>query len=111
MPDLAYKDLCFDANRPHLVSRMWAEVLGLAREEVDNGDAVLRGSTPQAQIWFNKVPEPQELKNRVHLDVMLADPDDVPSTSLVRERGTEPGSDHWRVLADEDGLQFCAFPL
>jgi hypothetical protein len=103
--DVAYKDLCFDANRPHLVSRMWADVLGLSREDVDNGDAVLRGPTPQHQIWFNKVPEPHELKSRVHLDVTLADPDDVPGATLVRERGEDP----WRVMADADGLEFCVF--
>jgi hypothetical protein len=103
--DLAFKDLCIDANRPHLVSVMWAEILGLSREQIDNGDAVLRGPTPQHQIWFNKVPEPQEVKNRVHLDVRFADPNDVPGATLVREAGEDP----WRVLADADGLQFCAF--
>ena len=103
--DLAYKDLCFDANRPQLVSRMWAEVLGLTREQEDDGAASLRGPTPQHRIWFNPVPEPQEVKNRVHLDVRLADPDDVPGAAVVRERG----EDHWRVLADQDGLQLCAF--
>jgi hypothetical protein len=107
VPDLAYKDLCFDANRPHLVAELWRDLLGLELEKHEDGDAVLRGPTPQHQIWFNRVPEPQELKNRVHLDVMLADPQDVPGTTLVREAGEHP----WRVLADQDGLQFCAFPL
>jgi hypothetical protein len=107
VPDVSYKDLCIDAVRAHVAGDFWAGLLGLELEKDPEGDAVLRGPTKQHQVWFNQVPEPQEVKNRVHLDVMLANPQDVPGSSLVREAGADP----WRVLADPDGLQFCAFPL
>ena len=65
----------------------------------------LVGPTKQHTIWVNGVPEAQEVKNRVHLDVRFDDPNDVPGARVVREAGEDP----WRVLADPDGLVFCAF--
>ena len=105
MADVAFKDLCIDAVRPEVVGPFWAELLGLQLRVHDEGDVSMTGPTPQHTIWVNRVPEAQEVKNRVHLDVRFDDPSDVPGASVVREPS---GDDHWRVLADPDGLQFCA---
>jgi catechol 2,3-dioxygenase-like lactoylglutathione lyase family enzyme len=105
MADIAFKDLCLDAVRPDVVADFWAEVLGLEVERQDNGDARLSGATPQHQIWVSGVPESQDVKNRVHLDVRFDDPTQVPGATAVRE---PEGDVRWRVLADPDGLLFCA---
>lgn len=105
MAEVSFKDLCFDAVRPDVVGEFWAGVLGLELERQDNGDARLGGPTPQHTIWVNGVPEAQDVKNRVHLDVRFDDPTAVPGATAVRESTEE---DRWRVLADPDGLLLCA---
>jgi hypothetical protein len=106
MADVAFKDLCFDAVRPAVVGEFWAGALGLSLEVDDDGDGMLTGPTKRHRIWLNGVEEMQLVKNRVHLDVRFEDPMDVPGAVLLREHDDEIA---WRVLADPDGLQFCAF--
>ncbi|HUR12896.1 MAG TPA: VOC family protein [Mycobacteriales bacterium] len=105
MADVSFKDLCVDAVRPEVVGEFWARVLGLQLELQDNGNARLSGATPQHGVWVCGVPEAQDVKNRVHLDVRFEDPTVVLGATAVREPS---GEDHWRVLADPDGLLFCA---
>jgi hypothetical protein len=106
MPDVVYKDLCIDAVRPDVVGEFWARLLGLEMQLQGNGDAALAGPTPEHRVWVNGVPEAQDVKNRVHLDVRLDDPSVVPGATAVREPDDEVS---WRVLADPDGLQLCVF--
>jgi hypothetical protein len=107
VPDVAFKDLCIDADRPDVVGPFWADLLGLEAVRQDDGDYRLEGVPKERTVWINAVAEPLTGKNRVHLDVRLpADDTAVPDASVVRERDDEIG---WRVLADPDGLVFCAF--
>lgn len=103
---MAFKDLCLDAVRPDVVGEFWAGILGLEHEQMEDGGARLSGPTPQHRIWVNGVPESMDVKNRVHLDVRFDDPMHVPGATAVREREADI---QWRVLADPDGLLFCAF--
>jgi hypothetical protein len=105
MADVAFKDLVLDSVRPDVVGEFWAGVLGLDHHLKEDGEARLTGPTPQHTIWVNGVPEPMDVKNRVHLDVRFEDPENVPGATAVREKG---GDIRWRVLADPDGLLFCA---
>ncbi len=95
-----FKDLCVDAADPHLVAAFWAATLGLDAEALDDGDAVLRDGG-RAAIWVNRVPEPKVVKNRVHLDLLAADP---PDATPVAEQ------DGYAVYADPEGNEFCVFP-
>lgn len=104
MADLRFKDLCFDATRPELVGPFWARLLDRGWEALDGGDGRLAGASPAETIWVNRVPEAQQVKNRVHVDVRLADPGGVTGASVVRE---PDDAVRWRVLADPDGLQLC----
>ncbi|MCW2601449.1 MAG: hypothetical protein JWM02_3278 [Frankiales bacterium] len=107
MPDVAFKDLCIDANRPELVGPFWAELLGQEAVRQDSGDYRLEGVPQERTVWVNTVPERQVGKSRVHLDLRLpADDTAVPGASVVRDRDD---SIQWRVMADPDGLEFCAF--
>jgi len=102
--ELAFKDLCFDANRPEVVGPFWARLLGRRWEAFEDGDGRLAGDAPAETIWVNRVPEPQDVKNRMHVDVRLPDPTAVEGATVVREPDDEIA---WRVLADPDGLQLC----
>lgn len=62
--------------------------------------------------YFEKVPEPKQAKNRMHLD--LVDPDPSVVAGLVKLGATVvashelPGADHrWTVMQDPEGNEFC----
>jgi Glyoxalase-like domain len=105
VPVATFKDLALDAGDPLRVGRFWASALGLAIEELDDGDAVLRGPTPQHTVWVNAVPEPKTAKNRMHLDVHAA------SVEELRALGATVVDEQprWTVLADPEGNELCAF--
>jgi catechol 2,3-dioxygenase-like lactoylglutathione lyase family enzyme len=102
-----WKDLCPDAVRPADVTPFWSSVLALPAETQDSGDVVLRGSRPEQTVWFNTVPEPKSVKNRVHLDLVL------PSYGPLIDSGGRVLDDHrtarfrWTVLADPEGNELC----
>lgn len=106
MADVIFRDLCFDTNRPEVVGPFWARLLGRELSLDDDGDGRLAGASGPETIWLNRVAELQTVKNRVHVDVRLGDPSDVPGSILLREADAEI---RWRVLADPDGLQLCVF--
>ena len=64
-----WKDLVIDATDAAVLGGFWGRILGLGLEVFDDGDAVLRGATPEQTIWINGVPEPKTVKHRVHIDV------------------------------------------
>jgi hypothetical protein len=100
-----WKDLCLDASDPGVVGRFWAQVLGRPLEQLDDGDAVLRGGPLQA-LWINRVPEPKAAKNRVHLDLYGRHPADlvVLGATVLDDHG------RWAVLGDPEGNELCLFP-
>ena len=102
MVDVAFKDLCIDAVQPDVVGPFWAGLLGLSGEQLPDGDHKLSGERPEQTVWVNRVPEEQQVKNRVHLDVRLQDPS-LPGVPVVAEH------ERWTVRSDPEGLLFCAF--
>lgn len=101
-----YKDLCIDAVDPGRLGAFWAAALGLALEDLGDGDVVLRGPTSQHTIWVNEVPEAKTVKHRMHLDVLGSSPTDlVGFAATVVDDGTFP----WVVMTDPEGGEFCFF--
>ncbi|MFL6205759.1 MAG: VOC family protein [Acidimicrobiales bacterium] len=109
MPIARWKDLCIDATDAHRMARFWGAVLGLEVDLHDDGDAALRGATPEETIWVNAVPEPRTVKQRVHIDL------DVASTDAILALGATPlvpaaeSGFRWSVLADPEGGELCTF--
>lgn len=101
----AFKDLCIDACDPHLMAPFWAAALGLGAEALDNGGYVLRDAVAEHTVWINQVPELRTVKQRVHLDVFVAEVAD------LEDRGARQVSElpTWTVLADPEGGELCAF--
>ena len=60
---------------------------------------------------FVKVAEPKTAKNRMHLDLMTADPEtDVArlvGLGATRVRGMEEYGYTWIVMTDPEGNEFC----
>lgn len=132
--------ITFDAQHPHDLAGWWAERLGLQIEEntalvqqlLDDGvvtdDDVIRignsvffadaavardpdGAAPR--MFFQRVPEPKSTKNRMHLDVPVAQgelDDEVAawqaSGASFVEFGSHPGH-RWAVMRDPEGNEFC----
>ncbi|MEV1072661.1 VOC family protein [Micromonospora parva] len=104
--------LVVDALDPAAQATWWAGVLGGAVEHGPTEAAVLGAAgLPWERFVFDGVSEPKTVKNRMHWDVELGDPE---PTALIAAGATllrEPLDDahRWWVLADPEGNEFCAF--
>jgi hypothetical protein len=106
-PIARFKDLSIDAVDPAVLGPFWAEALGLELEQRDDGMVMLSGPTPQSRVWLARVPEPVTVKQRVHLDIHVADVDDV---LALGASPLDVDSFRWKVLRDPEGGELCAFP-
>jgi hypothetical protein len=65
---------------------------------------------PGPVVYFNEVPEPKTVKNRVHLDVWLPGDRIDPLVGLGARVLRPPDEEiDWWVVADPEGNEFCAF--
>ena len=104
-----WKDLCIDATDAHRMARFWGELLGFEIELHDDGDAALRGATPEETIWINTVPEPRTVKQRVHLDIDTTSLDAVLALGATILVPASESGFRWDQLADPEGGELCAF--
>jgi hypothetical protein len=76
---------------------------------IDSGEAPL----PQHRFYFQQVPEPRTVKNRVHVDLHVgADERDALVDRMVAKGATRladgrQGPHTWVVLRDPEGNEFC----
>jgi predicted enzyme related to lactoylglutathione lyase len=102
-----------DARDPDALATFWTGLLGTEVEtRVDDGRFVfLRATEGVPAIGLQRVPEPKETKNRVHVDLEVDDLE--VATRWVRSHGGSRVADHrigpfaWRVMADPEGNEFC----
>ncbi len=109
--------LCIDANDVTLVARFWAELLGYQILEIDGDDAssgwlhLEAESTTLPKLTIQPVPEAKGVKNRLHLDIFVTDPD--PWIERCVELGgellwrSEDPTDWFQVIADPEGNELC----
>jgi hypothetical protein len=108
-----YKDLCLDTNDAAVLGPFWQKALGGKLVRLADGDVRLDpgpGRPSNEVTWINVVPEPRTVKTRVHLDLRLAEPEPAALVHAGAHVVRPPGADHWWVLADPEGNEFCAFP-
>ncbi|RJK93402.1 VOC family protein [Vallicoccus soli] len=102
--------LVVDSLDPVADAAWWAGVLGAQVVEGPDGRPRWLSAVPGLpwDVWkFVPVDDARTGKNRVHWDVWCDDLD------ALLERGARvlpgyPGDEHWRVLADPAGNEFCA---
>jgi hypothetical protein len=107
-------NITFDCDDVLKLAAFWSAVLG---QSLDQGASEFFASIGGADSqrlepawYFNKVIEPKQAKNRVHVDLVNADPAAV--EELVRLGAIVIG-DHaiaghpWTVLHDPEGNEFC----
>lgn len=107
-------NISFDCDDVLKLAAFWSAVLG---RPLDNGSSEFfasiggtDGERPEPAWYFNKVPEPKQAKNRVHVD--LVNPDRNAIEELVQLGATVVGqhriSGHsWTVMQDPEGNEFC----
>jgi hypothetical protein len=100
---IEFQDLCLDVNDVAKAAAFWGPALGL-RPHPDRPECLVDGVDEHA-LWLNAVPEPQTVKQRVHMDLHVAavsDLIDLGATVL-------DDSQRWTMMADPEGGELCAF--
>lgn len=102
-----------DSRQPTALVRFWAALLG--GQPVDRGRGWSHVDAPGfPRLSFQPVPEPETIKNRVHLDVEV-DPGDIPAAAatavdlgavIVGELVTDDKGS-FQGLQDPEGNEFC----
>lgn len=104
-------EVVVDCADPARLARFWAGVLG--GEPVGRSDAWHHLDPPGwTRLAFQRVPEPKQGKNRLHLDVLV---DDLAAATHAAERlgATRVGdvvhdtAGSFQVLLDPEGNEWC----
>jgi len=109
-------NIAFDCDDVLKVALFWSAALDLPIDSgaspefasIGGGDA----RRVQPAWYFEKVPEPKQAKNRMHLDLVDPDPSAVDrlielGASVVAEHSLRRGIHHWTVMQDPEGNEFC----
>ncbi|MFF4264508.1 VOC family protein [Streptomyces virginiae] len=109
------QNVAIDCSDAYELARFWSEVTGRPlhpqAEPGDHETVVMLAEGPL--LYFNQVPEPKTVKNRVHLCLRPATSREEEverlvqlGATLVVDRRQTDGSG-WAVLADPEGNEFC----
>ena len=103
--------ITMDVNDLETCAKFWSQVLGIGILYQDEKYLRLGQKGERPTLLLQKVPEPHKVKNRVHIDLDVADLD--VAVSRVQELGgnklrelSEYGI-KWAVMTDPDGNEFC----
>jgi catechol 2,3-dioxygenase-like lactoylglutathione lyase family enzyme len=101
-----------DTTDPDKLAEFWSLLLEVPIEHrTDQEVHLARQPHRGVAVAFQRVPDPTEGKNRVHLDLLVKDLASARTRALDLGAGeiaehTRDGF-HWLVVADPDGNQFC----
>ncbi|MGP8002090.1 MAG: VOC family protein [Streptosporangiaceae bacterium] len=110
-------NITFDCADAQAQATFWAAVTGGTAQQQDGTPGhveyvVLPTAAGTPQLYFTTVPEPKQVKNRVHLDLLppghgqRAELDRLASLG-ARVIGGQPPGAGWVILADPEGNEFC----
>lgn len=71
MTSIKQVQVTFDSADPERLARFWCEVLGYVVPPASDGTACIDPSGAGPRLYFQRVPEPKVVKNRLHLDVRV----------------------------------------
>jgi hypothetical protein len=123
------KDVVFDCRHPASLARFWATVMdgydvapydddelarlrsiGVGDPEDDPSVLVEAPDGRLPRLFFNRVPEPKTVKNRVHLDLRAVDREAEVARLIAAGASEVARHENWVVMADPEGNEFCVFP-
>lgn len=117
--------LGYELDSPPPGFATWPEALaawGVPESEWNSASAVVDPSGVGPRVFFQRVPEPREVKNRVHLDLRCSDVTAAPEVRREQALAAVPGlvalgaersheveslGSFWVVMRDPEGNEFC----
>ncbi len=113
------KSITFDCADPYRLAQFWSQLTGFI-EDPDNRNAhedpegLLLSPDGSLALLFIAVPEPKQVKNRVHLDLVPLERRQDEEVDRLLGIGARvvadmrrPDGAGWVVLADPEGNEFC----
>lgn len=106
--------ITFDCADPMALARFWEQVVGgrIDDRTLDDDWVNLRDVPVVGHLGFQRVPEGRVVKNRVHLDVEVANIDEAVARLIALGATAfgdtvDEGTGWLRVMADPEGNEFC----
>jgi predicted enzyme related to lactoylglutathione lyase len=114
-----------DCAEPGRLANFWAASLAWVVDDADDEGAFIRppegghgGSSRETVaarptgLFFQKVPEPKTVKNRIHLDLrppdsMAAEVERSKSLGATVQQRVDVEGSFWTVMLDPEGNEFC----
>ncbi|HEV2888982.1 MAG TPA: VOC family protein [Frankiaceae bacterium] len=91
----------------------FGRAMGIPEEDFDKVSACVDPDGRGPRLFFQRVPEGKEAKNRVHLDVNVgkaavdAEVERLVTAGATKVREVDQGYQRWVVMADPEGNEFC----
>ena len=110
---LSLDTITFDCADPKLLAAFWAAALGMVvDDEDDDGAFVVDPEGNSKRLFFQSVPEPKRVKDRIHLDVrpsgsMAAEVARLKELGATEEGLVEVENSFWTIMLDPEGNEFC----
>jgi hypothetical protein len=119
-------DIVFDCRRAAPLARFWASVLdGYVVSPYDDAEIqrlAAMGRTPETdptvmvegpgpRLCFQEVDEAKTTKNRVHLDISVADRQAEVERLLALGAMVHHDAEKWTTMLDPEGNEFCLVDL
>jgi hypothetical protein len=110
------RNVSFDCADPYALATFWAGVLGhpVHPDCVPGDDEVVIEPPGGVRLYFQAVPEPKTVKNRVHVCLQPGDRTRDAEVDRLLALGAVLADDHreaggagWAVLLDPAGNEFC----
>lgn len=109
-------EIGIDCSEPESLAPFWAAALGYEVGGLSPDGVyleILPAEQDQPIVYFQRVPEPKSVKNRLHLDLWTIDPDaeiarleQLGARRLGEPVRTDTGH-WWQVMTDPAGNEFC----
>ncbi|HEX4906922.1 MAG TPA: VOC family protein [Acidimicrobiales bacterium] len=106
--------LVLDCSDPDALATFWAAALDYTVVGAAGAYVMLVPKEPgPPQLLLQRVPEPKAAKNRMHLDIHVADidaeADRLESLGAVRVSSSphEESGTRWHLMADPEGNELC----
>jgi predicted enzyme related to lactoylglutathione lyase len=110
-------EIGIDCPNPDALAPFWEFALGYRREEGESDDEMFIDLAPPdgegPVVFLQRVPEPKATKNRLHLDLYVAEPEafmeQLEDLGALRLGEPVMEGDEWafQVMADPVGNEFC----
>jgi len=102
----------FDCADPRRLAEFWCVALGYEAVDVDDDEAFIGPGGSANGLYFQRVPEPKVVKNRVHLDLrpprsMAAEVERLREAGATDQRFVEEDGSFWTIMLDPEGNEFC----